>query len=169
MKGLTLIFVETKRMADSLSNYLIENKKSATSIHGDRMQQEREDALNSFRIGQTPILVATAVAARGLDIPNVNHVISFDLPKDIDDYTHRIGRTARVGNTGLATAFFNYSNRFIASDMVKLLTEAKQNVPYWLVQYAEDYIPEKKSQEVKYQRYKKDQDDIGIRINQLKF
>ncbi|CAO3639360.1 unnamed protein product [Cunninghamella blakesleeana] len=170
MDGLTLIFVETKRMADNLCQYLIENRKSATSIHGDRIQQEREEALQSFRSGQTPILVATAVAARGLDIPNVNHVISYDLPKEIDDYTHRIGRTARAGNTGLATAFFNQrSNRSIAADMVKLLTEANQQVPEWLRKIADDYIPEKITQEEKYQRYSRNHDNIGVRISKLKF
>ncbi|KAJ8110086.1 hypothetical protein OPT61_g6970 [Boeremia exigua] len=105
--GLSLIFVETKRMADSLSDFLINQGFPATSIHGDRTQREREKALEMFRSGRCPILVATAVAARGLDIPNVTHVVNYDLPTDIDDYVHRIGRTGRAGNTGIATAFFN--------------------------------------------------------------
>lgn len=71
-----------------------------TSIHGDRTQREREDALRQFRSGKTPILVATAVAARGLDIPHVKHVINFDLPSDVEEYVHRIGRTGRMGNLG---------------------------------------------------------------------
>jgi ATP-dependent RNA helicase DDX3X len=98
--NLTLVFVETKRSADMLCNYLIDHSFPATSIHGDRTQREREWALSSFRSGQTPVLVATAVAARGLDIPNVTHVVNYDLPTDIDDYVHRIGRTGRAGNTG---------------------------------------------------------------------
>ncbi|KAI8143938.1 P-loop containing nucleoside triphosphate hydrolase protein [Fennellomyces sp. T-0311] len=130
--GLTLIFVETKRMADTLSDYLLRHNFPATSIHGDRTQREREMALDAFRTGRAPIMVATAVAARGLDIPNVTHVISFDLPTDIDDYVHRIGRTGRVGNVGLATAFFNRGNKNIARELVELLKEAKQEVPYWL-------------------------------------
>ncbi|PQE26052.1 hypothetical protein CJF30_00000796 [Rutstroemia sp. NJR-2017a BBW] len=109
--GLTLIFVETKRMADSLSDFLINQNFPATSIHGDRTQRERERALEMFRNGRCPILVATAVAARGLDIPNVVHVVNYDLPTDIDDYVHRIGRTGRAGNTGIATSFFNRGNR----------------------------------------------------------
>ena len=104
----------------------------ATSIHGDRSQREREMALEAFRTGQAPIMVATAVAARGLDIPNVKHVISFDLPTDIDDFVHRVGRTGRVGNIGYATAFFNRSNKNIARELVDLLKEAKQEVPQWL-------------------------------------
>ena len=97
VKGLTLVFVETKRCADSLEGYLRDNQFPATSIHGDRSQYEREAALKSFRSGRTPILVATDVAARGLDIPHVTHVINYDLPTDIDDYVHRIGRTGRAG------------------------------------------------------------------------
>lgn len=134
--GLTLVFVETKRMADMLCDFLHYNRLMATSIHGDRTQREREMALATFRSGKTPILVATAVAARGLDIPNVTHVISYDLPKDIDDYVHRIGRTGRAGNTGIATAFFNRGNRNITRDLLELLREANQDIPSWLGEIA---------------------------------
>ncbi|PWN22902.1 DEAD-domain-containing protein [Microstroma glucosiphilum] len=130
--GLTLIFVETKRMADMLSDFLLRSNIGATSIHGDRTQRERERALELFRGGRTPIMVATAVAARGLDIPNVTHVINYDLPSDIDDYVHRIGRTGRAGNTGHATAFFNRGNRNIVRELVDLLKEANQEIPTWL-------------------------------------
>lgn len=130
--GLTLIFVETKRMADSLSDFLINQNFPATSIHGDRTQRERERALEMFRNGRCPILVATAVAARGLDIPNVTHVVNYDLPTDIDDYVHRIGRTGRAGNTGAATAFFNRGNRGVVRDLIELLKEANQEVPSFL-------------------------------------
>ncbi|KAF9921196.1 DEAD-box ATP-dependent RNA helicase [Linnemannia zychae] len=130
--GLTLIFVETKRMADSLSDFLLGQNFPATSIHGDRTQSERERALDMFRSGRCPIMVATAVAARGLDIPNVTHVVSYDLPTDIDDYVHRIGRTGRAGNVGLATAFLNRGNKGIVRDLIDLLKEANQEVPDWL-------------------------------------
>ncbi|KAG9309890.1 putative DED1-ATP-dependent RNA helicase [Chiua virens] len=130
--GLTLVFVETKRMADMLSDFLVANHLLATSIHGDRSQRERELALQTFRTGRTPFLVATAVAARGLDIPNVTHVINYDLPSDIDDYVHRIGRTGRAGNTGVSTAFFNRGNKNIVRDLVELLREANQEIPSWL-------------------------------------
>lgn len=131
-KGLTLIFVETKRMADALSDFLINQNFPATSIHGDRTQRERERALEMFRNGSCPILVATAVAARGLDIPNVTHVVNYDLPTDIDDYVHRIGRTGRAGNTGISTAFFNRGNRGVVRDLLELLKEANQEVPSFL-------------------------------------
>ena len=130
--GLTLVFVETKRGADSLEEFLIREQYPATSIHGDRTQPEREDALRSFRSGRTPIMVATDVAARGLDIPNVTHVINFDLPNEIDDYVHRIGRTGRAGNSGVATALINEKNRNIVRDLVVLLSEAGQEVPPFL-------------------------------------
>lgn len=99
--------------------------------------KERERALRSFRRGHTPILVATDVAARGLDIPHVAHVINFDLPRDIDDYVHRIGRTGRAGKSGLATAFFSDKNLPLANALVELMQEAKQEIPPWLSQYAE--------------------------------
>lgn len=96
---LTLVFVETKKGADSLEEFLHNEGYPVTSIHGDRIQREREDALKQFRSGNTPILVATAVAARGLDIPHVKHVINFDLPSDIEEYVHRIGRTGKYACT----------------------------------------------------------------------
>lgn len=136
--GLTLIFVETKRMADSLSDFLLNQRFPATAIHGDRTQRERERALDLFRSGRCPILVATAVAARGLDIPNVTHVINYDLPTDIDDYVHRIGRTGRAGNTGIATAFFNRGNRGVVRDLLDLLKEAHQEVPAFLESIARE-------------------------------
>jgi len=132
INGLTLVFTETKRMADHLEEYLYTSGFLAASIHGDRTQQEREAALEAFKSGQVQILVATDVASRGLDISNVKHVINYDLPHDIDDYVHRIGRTGRAGNDGYATAFFNEKNGNIASDMVVLLEEAGQEVEYWL-------------------------------------
>ncbi|KAH8804548.1 ATP-dependent RNA helicase ded1 [Xylogone sp. PMI_703] len=136
--GLTLIFVETKRMADSLSDFLINQNFPATSIHGDRTQRERERALEMFRNGRCPILVATAVAARGLDIPNVTHVVNYDLPTDIDDYVHRIGRTGRAGNTGISTAFFNRGNRGVVRDLIELLKEANQEIPSFLENIARE-------------------------------
>ncbi|KAK9853650.1 hypothetical protein WJX84_006927 [Apatococcus fuscideae] len=132
VEGLTLVFVETKRGADALEDYLVNNGFPATSIHGDRSQSEREMALRNFRSGRTPVLVATDVAARGLDIPHVTHVINFDLPTDIDDYVHRIGRTGRAGKKGLATAFFTDKDTGIAKSLADLLQETNQEVPGWL-------------------------------------
>jgi superfamily II DNA/RNA helicase len=134
--SLTLVFVETKQGAEHLQQFLYAEGYPAQSIHGDRSQHQREDALKNFRLGKTPILVATAVAARGLDICNVKHVINFDLPGSIEEYVHRIGRTGRVGNLGLATSFFNEKNKPIVKDLVSLLVESHQEVPQWLEQLA---------------------------------
>jgi ATP-dependent RNA helicase DDX3X len=130
--GLVLIFVETKRGADHLENLLCERGIPAISIHGDKSQHEREDALKQFKCGHCPVLVATDVAARGLDIPNVTQVINFDLPSNIDDYVHRIGRTGRVGNVGHALSFMNDKNANIAKELAVLLVENEQECPEWL-------------------------------------
>lgn len=90
----------------------------------DREQREREQALGDFRCGKCPVLVATSVAARGLDIENVQHVINFDLPSAIDEYVHRIGRTGRCGNTGRAISFFDpESDNHLAQPLVKVLSD----------------------------------------------
>lgn len=137
----TLIFVELKRVADFLACLLSQNNFPTTSISGDRTQQEREAALQDFRSGRAPVLVATSVAARGLDIPDVKHVINFDLPQDIEEYVHRIGRTGRIGNKGRATSFFQPGkDERLARSLVKVLSEAYQEVPDWLEHVAEEAI-----------------------------
>jgi len=129
----TLVFVETKRNADFLASALSSEGFPTTSIHGDRLQRERETALSDFKNGTCPVLVATAVAARGLDIKGVAHVVNYDMPKDIDEYVHRIGRTGRVGNTGKATTFFDPGNDSgVAGDLTKILSDAGQEVPDFL-------------------------------------
>lgn len=129
--GLVLIFVETKRRADMIEGFLLKENFMAVNIHGDRSQQDREEALRLFKSGERPILVATDVAARGLDISNITHVINCDLPSNIEDYVHRIGRTGRAGNVGIATSLVNEGNRPILKDLLALLEEAKQEVPSW--------------------------------------
>jgi len=129
----TLVFVETKRNADFLAVYLSGSGLPTTSIHGDRLQRQREEALADFKSGRMKVLVATAVAARGLDIRGVEVVINYDMPDNIDDYVHRIGRTGRVGNLGRALSFFDTSNDSpIAGPLVTILSQAQQEVPDWL-------------------------------------
>ncbi|XP_054743116.1 ATP-dependent RNA helicase vasa isoform X3 [Anastrepha obliqua] len=129
----TIVFVETKRGADFLASLLSETEFPTTSIHGDRLQRQREMALADFKSGKMKVLIATSVAARGLDIKNVKHVINYDLPSSIDEYVHRIGRTGRVGNNGRATSFFDPDqNAAMASDLVKILEGASQEVPEFL-------------------------------------
>jgi len=131
--GLTLIFVATRRDADRIENILCEEGVNARSIHGDRTQWEREAALNDFRTGKCPVLVATDVAARGLDIPSVMWVINYDLPNQIDAYVHRIGRTGRCGNKGNALSFVNEGNKPVLRDLLHALRECRMTVPNWFV------------------------------------
>jgi len=128
--GLAVIFVETKKSADQLELDLHTSGIAVTCIHGDRSQSEREEALAAFKSGQNPVLVATDVAARGLDIPNVALVVNFDMPKQIDDYVHRIGRTGRAGRKGTAVSFVNERCAYLP-ELGDLLVEAKQDPPDW--------------------------------------
>jgi ATP-dependent RNA helicase DDX3X len=129
---LTLVFVETKRSVEDVTRKLIRHGYHAVCIHGDKAQNEREAALHMFKSGQRPILIATDVASRGLDIPNVTCVVQYDLPHSIDDYVHRIGRTGRVGNEGEGISFFNAKNMPLARDLITTLSETEQVVPDFL-------------------------------------
>lgn len=104
-KGSIIIFVKTKQGADQLANKLYKDDYSALAIHGDLRQHKRERVINSFRRGRNQIMVATDVASRGLDIPHIQHVINYDIPRSQADYIHRIGRTARAGAEGYALSF----------------------------------------------------------------
>ncbi|KAJ3083320.1 DEAD-box ATP-dependent RNA helicase [Rhizoclosmatium hyalinum] len=129
---LTLIFVRSKNVADEIANYLLDNNYDANSIHGGRDQQERTAALDAFKKGISPILVATDIASRGLDVPNVGLVVNFDLPRDsVDDYVHRIGRTGRAGNVGLAVSFYvpGRESEALRVGLCKCLKESGQEVP----------------------------------------
>ncbi len=100
-----IVFGDTKFGVQRLADSLTKSNLPAVAIHGNKSQSQRERALQSFKRGEINVLVATDVAARGLDIPNVSHVINFDPPKAYDDYVHRIGRTGRAGNRGNALTF----------------------------------------------------------------
>ena len=128
----TMVFVKTKYEADSLDKHLNRVGFPVTSIHEDRTHREIEDALRRFKGGHIPTIIATVVASRGLDIPNVNHVINFDMPSNVEEYICRIGRTWRMGNLGLATSFFNESNRSLVTDLAALIMETNQELPSWL-------------------------------------
>uniref|UniRef100_A0A2S2NVA8 RNA helicase n=1 Tax=Schizaphis graminum TaxID=13262 RepID=A0A2S2NVA8_SCHGA len=128
-----MVFVEQKRNADFIAAFLSEKDYPTTSIHGDREQPEREQALRDFKNNKMKILVATAVAARGLDIKGVNCVINFDMPSSIDEYVHRIGRTGRLGNSGRAVSFYDSSSdNNLSSELVRILKQAEQEVPSFL-------------------------------------
>ena len=109
-RGLTIIFSRTKRTAAKVADDLVERGFAAAAIHGDLGQGAREQALRAFRNGKVDILVATDVAARGIDVDNVTHVINYQCPEDEKTYLHRIGRTARAGNTGIAVTFVDWDD-----------------------------------------------------------
>tara|TARA_A100001015_G_scaffold289578_1_gene361599 strand:- start:508 stop:2025 length:1518 start_codon:yes stop_codon:yes gene_type:complete len=120
-KGSILVFVKTKRNADKMVKRLKEEAHSAEAIHGDLRQSKRDRVINAFRKGIKRILVATDVAARGLDIPLIQHVINYDLPQVPEDYVHRIGRTARAGSEGSALTFLTRDDRSMWNSISKLI------------------------------------------------
>lgn len=133
----TLIFCNSKRTVDELDAFLYQRRLPTTSIHSDRSQREREDNMRAFITGRAPIMIATGVSARGLDVPGIHHIINFDLPSmmfgGIDEYVHRIGRTARIGHTGMATSFYNPDrDEEIGQPLVNVLAECECQIPDFL-------------------------------------
>ncbi|KAF7837658.1 DEAD-box ATP-dependent RNA helicase 46 [Senna tora] len=130
-----IIFCSTKRLCDQLARS-IGRSFGAAAIHGDKSQGERDWVLNQFRTGKSPVLVATDVAARGLDIKDIRVVINYDFPTGIEDYVHRIGRTGRAGATGVSYTFISEQDWKHAGDLIKVLEGANQIVPPELRQMA---------------------------------
>lgn len=124
-----LIFTDTKRNADEITRNLKRNNIPSAAIHGDKSQNERDWVLNEFRNNRTPVLVATDVAARGLDIKDITAVINYDFPNNIEDYVHRIGRTGRAGAEGIAYSFFSEDKARMARELCEILREANQEIP----------------------------------------
>ncbi|XP_070838510.1 probable ATP-dependent RNA helicase DDX17 [Chaetodon trifascialis] len=130
----TIIFVETKKRCDDLTRRMRRDGWPAMCIHGDKSQPERDWVLAEFRSGKAPILIATDVASRGLDVEDVKFVINYDYPGSSEDYVHRIGRTARSTNKGTAYTFFTPGNMRKAQDLVRVLAEARQAINPKLLQ-----------------------------------
>jgi ATP-dependent RNA helicase DDX41 len=125
-----IIFCERKGDVDEIHEYLLIKGVSTASIHGGKDQEERNEAIRLYKAGEKDVLVATDVASKGLDFPDIQHVINFDMPSQIEDYIHRIGRTGRCGKTGVATTFINKDvEETTLLDLKHLLIEAKQRVP----------------------------------------
>ncbi|CAN7052648.1 hypothetical protein IGI04_027780 [Brassica rapa subsp. trilocularis] len=125
-----LIFCENKADVDDVHEYLLLKGVEAVAIHGGKDQEDREYAISSFKAGGKDVLVATDVASKGLDFPDVQHVINYDMPAEIENYVHRIGRTGRCGKTGIATIFINKNqSETTLLDLKHLLQEAKQRIP----------------------------------------
>lgn len=123
-----LIFMDTKKGCDQITRQLRMDGWPALSIHGDKSQAERDWVLSEFKAGKSPIMTATDVAARGLDVKDVKYVINYDFPGSLEDYVHRIGRTGRAGAKGTAYTFFTAGNARFAKELVTILEEAGQKV-----------------------------------------
>jgi len=128
-KNRILIFVLYKKEAARIETSLSNKGWRVGSIHGDKSQEGRTQAVEQFKSGAVPLLVATDVAARGLDIPGVDYVINYSFPLTIEDYVHRIGRTGRAGREGTAHTFFQLCDKLRAGELVKVLKDANQEVP----------------------------------------
>jgi len=128
-----LIFAEKKQDVDCIHEYLLLKGVEAVAIHGGKDQEERSRSVDEFKKGQKDVLCATDVASKGLDFEGIQHVINYDMPEDIENYVHRIGRTGRKGKRGVATTFVNKAvDESILLDLKHLLIEAKQKVPAFL-------------------------------------
>jgi len=140
-----IIFCERKGDVDDIHEYLLLKGVEAVSIHGGKDQEERNEAIELYKRGKKDVLVATDVAAKGLDFADIQHVINFDMPNEIENYVHRIGRTGRAGKTGVATTFINKScEETTLLDLKHLLKEARQRIPPVLMMLDDprDHLPE---------------------------
>eukprot|EP00591_Stephanopyxis_turris_P016391 CAMPEP_0195538280 /NCGR_PEP_ID=MMETSP0794_2-20130614/49441_1 /TAXON_ID=515487 /ORGANISM="Stephanopyxis turris, Strain CCMP 815" /LENGTH=357 /DNA_ID=CAMNT_0040672249 /DNA_START=2166 /DNA_END=3239 /DNA_ORIENTATION=- len=128
-KDRVLVFVETKKGCDMLTRSLRMDGFQARAMHGDKSQEERDWVLREFKGGQASLLVATDVAARGLDVDDIRMVVNFDFPGDMESYVHRIGRTGRAGKKGTAVSFFvAQKNGRVARELIEILNRTNQNI-----------------------------------------
>jgi len=128
-----IIFSDNKNEVDDIQEYLLLKGVEAVAIHGSKSQEERQYAIRAFKDGKKDVMVASGVASKGLDFNDIQHVINFSMPKEIEDYVHQIGRTGRSGKTGIATTFVNMSTpEQTLLDLKYLLMEAGQKIPPFL-------------------------------------
>jgi len=133
-----IIFGNTKNRINKLQKEVWKNGYDCIAMHGDKTQQERDAGLKQFVSGEVPIMLATDVCARGLDIKDVTHVLNFDMARDVESYIHRIGRTGRAGASGTSITFFNHAyDTECAPALAKIAEEAGQSVPNFLKEAAE--------------------------------
>ncbi|OII75021.1 uncharacterized protein cubi_03131 [Cryptosporidium ubiquitum] len=131
-----LIFSENKKDVDEIHEYLLIKGVNVVAIHGGLTQEQRSRSIEQFRNGEMDVLVGTDVASKGLDFANIQHVINFDMPKEIENYVHRIGRTGRGESVGVSTTFIDNSlSETLLRDLKALLIEAKQEIPPFLEQF----------------------------------
>jgi ATP-dependent RNA helicase DDX5/DBP2 len=140
----TILFTSTKRMADQLTSGLMRERIRAAAIHGDKDQRTRDEALGQFKNGMIQVLVATDVAARGLDIKGVKHVVNYDPPNNAEDYVHRIGRTGRAGQKGTAITLLCHQDnedKRRSKGIIEIMAKAGQQVPQELMDFKSSYVP----------------------------
>jgi ATP-dependent RNA helicase DDX5/DBP2 len=131
-----LIFSNTKRIADTICRSLRQDGWPARVIHGDKSQTERDWVLAEFRSGKSPLMIATDVAARGIDVKDIKVVINFDFPSCVEDYVHRIGRTGRAGEKGTSITFFTPEDGKKAKELIAVLKESQAPIPEELLKYS---------------------------------
>lgn len=134
-KNKVIVFVLYKKEAARVENMLTSRGWNAIGIHSDKSQDQRTRALDAFKTGKCPILVATDVAARGLDVPDVEYVINYTFPLTIDDYIHRIGRTGRAGKKGVSHTLFTTFDKSRSGELIQVLKTANQTVPKELFKF----------------------------------
>lgn len=166
-KNRVLIFVLYKKEADRVERLLKSNRWTCVSIHGDKAQRDRTEALAAFKSGEVPLMIATDVAARGLDIPDVEYVINFTFPLTIEDYIHRIGRTGRGGATGTAHTLFTDADKPHSGELINVLKASKNTaeIPQELYNYG---TTTKKKIHKEYGAFYKDVDP-NVKASHVKF
>lgn len=139
-EGQVLVFVERKSMCSQLEIFLGKHKFPAVSLHGDKVQYERESALKDFANKRVKILIATSVAARGLHISNISLVINYDMPSNISDYIHRIGRSGRCGAKGRSVSLFEEKDFILREDIIGVLNKSENEVPAFLMRKSDKIL-----------------------------
>lgn len=141
----SLIFVDRQESAEELMNAVLKKGYPCFTIHGGKDQYDRDSVISDFKAGVFPVLIATSVAARGLDVKQLKMVVNFDCPNHLEDYVHRAGRTGRAGNTGLAVTFITEEQGRYAVDIAKALKQSGQEVPEAVQKLVESFLEKVKS------------------------
>jgi ATP-dependent RNA helicase DDX5/DBP2 len=156
-----LVFAETRKSVHFLERALRKRRVNALGIHGDKSQMQRSAVIQKFKAGHCKIMIATDIAARGLDISGVDYVVNYDFPKDIENYIHRIGRTGRSSSTGTSITLFTEEDAGYSKKLVEILKESNQEIPKELYEFISQ-----KREETRMKRYgKQDRSDGGFRRN----
>merc|ERR1712226_1273517 len=145
-QGSSLVFVERQEDADKLLKKLMDASYSCLALHGGLDQYDRDSVISDFRMGVCTLLVATSVAARGLDVRSLYLVVNYDCPSHYEDYVHRCGRTGRAGNKGVAYTFLTTDQGKLSGDIVKAFQLSKVDVPQALQELWDEYVAEQKAQ-----------------------